>query len=73
MSSITLKRDENSVTLNVNLNAAGSVRKMSAVFAAKSAPSQVISDGRNVDFEWDENRQEIKISVIYPGKTKIIF
>ena len=73
LSSITLKRDEYSVTLNVNLNAAGSVKKLSAIFAAKSAPSQVISDGRNVGFEWDENRQEIKVSVIYSGKTTIEF
>ena len=72
LSNIELVRDINSITLNLNVDAESRVQKWSAVFAADSAPLQIISDRKNVDFEWDNNRQEIKVSVIYPGETKII-
>ena len=73
LSSIELVRNEDSVTLKLDIHADSRVKKWSAIFAAKSAPKRVFSNGENVDFEWDSSRQEIKVSIIYPGETQITF
>lgn len=73
LSPIELVRDEKSITLTLNAHSESRVKKWSAVFAAKSAPQQVISDGKSVSFEWDADSQEVKVPLIYSGITKLEF
>ena len=73
VSNITLTGDDKSFTLTLAAHAESRVRKWSAVFAAKSAPRRVVSGGKEVQFTWDGERLEIKVSVIYSGITTVEF
>ena len=73
VSNITLTGDDKSFTLTLAAHAESRVRKWSAVFAAKSAPRKVTSDGKEVPFTWDADRLEVNVAVIYSGITTVEF
>ena len=73
LSVIRLERTEREAVLTLEADAESRVKKWSATVACRKAPEKIVSAGKELDFTWDEARQEIKIPRLPCGIVKIIF
>ena len=71
LTEMTLQRTDPCVRFTLTPHAKSRVKHWSAVVALKKEPVKVLSGGKEVSFQWDDSRQEVRIPALESGITTI--
>ena len=69
LTAIRMECKDGKTVISLEPGAKSKVKKWSAVIACKQAPRRIVSQGKNIDFTWDEARQEVKLGFLPAGET----